>query len=199
MEASTPPIPEMLFEKLIQSHQDEIGFLEEKMKEEPENEIYRRLLIRSIFSNLEIISSGLIEYSKPYVIPKLLEKISKNRDQNSSSSLNDYKILFTICAADDKSYKIDDKGEVVVDKLKVSSKDRLLFSLKLLFESRNQTVNPKEIEGWNEFSDAIKIRDRVTHPKSLEDIKVSKENHQVVMKAFTWVLRCIWYGNEKNF
>ncbi len=149
---------------------------------------------------MEIISSGLIEYSKPLIIPKLVSRFDLNKHNNDSIKehkyLDDFKILFTLCAADDISYKIDDNGLIVLDKLKVSLKDRLLFSIRLLFESRNVTINPKTINGWSEFIKAVKIKDRVTHPKSLSDLAVTMEDYQTVKMSLAWVVNCILFRTD---
>ena len=185
------------FSQLLLSHKDEFTFLEERIEQEPNNIIYRRLMIRSIFSSLEIISSALIEYAKPIVIPKLLQKVQSHQDVSEIHQHfheSDYKVIFTFCAAEDKSYKIDTNGDVVIEKLRISFKDRLLFSVKLFFEATDKTVNPKTIPGWEALQQAIKIRDRLTHPKTLEDLKVSEDDYSKVKETNGWVLGCIYYG-----
>lgn len=188
------------YEELLLSHVEEFEFLESKIKEDPENVIYRRLIIKSIFSSLEIITNGLIEYVKPLIMPKLLSKIDLNKQYHHPNSIHnhsdDYKILFTICAVDDKSYKIDDSGKIIIERPKIPLKNRLLFTMQLLFETTNKTVNPKTIDGWSEVFKATKIRDRLTHPQVITDLYVSKEDYETVLEMKRWVLRCIYYGRE---
>jgi hypothetical protein len=53
-------------------------------------------------------------------------------------------------------------------------------------------------EGWNRMKAAVEIRNRITHPKSIEDLNVSMEDAQNARGAFFWtwafVLRAIQAG-----
>lgn len=190
------------FEKYYLSHKEEFETLERLVQENPDNMVYKRMMVMSVFSSLELIASGIIEYVKPYIIPLLLNRLSDN-DENASTSEKkdhdiDYSILFTFCAADDKSYRIDDSGLIKIEKLKVSLRDKLLFSIQLLFKIRNQEMNPKMMQGWVEFLKAIRIRDRIIHPKKLSDLEVTNEDYRNVMETNDWVQKCILYENTEE-
>lgn len=192
----------MPFEKYFLSHKEEFDILEKLIQDNPDNMTYRRLMVMSVFSSLEMISSGVIEYVKPYIIPLLLNRLSDNEEHSESHERHDhdidYSILFTFCAADDKMYRIDDSGLIKIDKLKVSLRDKLLFSIQLLFKIRNQQLNPKMMEGWVEFLKAIRIRDRITHPKKLSDLEISQEDYNNVMATNRWIHKCILYENSEE-
>jgi hypothetical protein len=189
-------------EKYFQSHKEEMELLENLISKDPENMTYKRLMVMSIFSSLEMISSGLIEYVKPYIIPLLLNRLSDKEEGVDIPEKHDhdidYSILFTFCAADDKIYRIDDSGLIKIEKLKVSLRDKLLFSIQLLFKIRNQAINPKMMEGWVEFLKAIRIRDRIMHPKRLNDLDITSEDYDNVIEANRWMHKCILYENHEE-
>lgn len=190
------------FEKFFLSHKEEFETLEQLIRENPDNMIYKRLMVMSVFSSLELIASGVIEYVKPYIIPLLLNRFAGSDDGNDSNEKHDhdidYSILFTFCAADDKNYRIDDSGLIKIEKLKVSLRDKLLFSIRLLFKIRNQELNPKMMQGWVEFLKAIRIRDRIIHPKKLSDMEITPEDYDNVMATNTWIHKCILYENSEE-
>jgi hypothetical protein len=41
---------------------------------------------------------------------------------------------------------------------------------------------------WQSFRRAIKIRDRITHPKSVANLNISDEDYNDVSVGFGWVL-----------
>jgi hypothetical protein len=190
------------FEKYFLSHKEEFETLDKLIKEHPENMTYKKLMVMSVFSSLEMIASGVIEYVKPYIIPLLLNRLSDNEENNDPSEKKDhdidYSILFTFCAADDKIYRIDDSGLIKIEKLKVSLRDKLLFSIQLLFKIRNQTLNPKMMEGWVGFLKAIRIRDRIMHPKKLSDLDVSHEDYLNVLETNKWIQKCILHEGAEE-
>jgi hypothetical protein len=189
----------MRFEKYFQSHKEEFEILGKLIEENPDNMTYRRLMVMSVFSSLEMTASGVIEYVKPYIIPLLLSRLADNEENSDSSEKHDhdidYSILFTFCAADDTNYRIDDSGLIKIEKLKTSLRDKLLFSIQLLFKIRNQELNPKMMEGWVEFLKAIRIRDRITHPQKLSDLEITKEDYDSVMETNRWFHKCILFEN----
>jgi hypothetical protein len=190
------------FEKFFLSHKEEFETLEQLIRDNPDNMIYKRMMVMSVFSSLELIASGVIEYVKPYIIPLLLNRFADSDDGSESNEKHDhdidYSILFTFCAADDKNYRIDDSGLIKIEKLKVSLRDKLLFSIRLLFKIRNQELNPKMMQGWVEFLKAIRIRDRIIHPKKLSDMEITTEDYDNVMATNRWIHKCILYENAEE-
>lgn len=56
--------------------------------------------------------------------------------------------------------------------------------------SQVQYELPKGEDGWNKFTTAIRIRDRLTHPKRPKDLAVSEDDVMIVLTAYSWVFKC---------
>ena len=57
-------------------------------------------------------------------------------------------------------------------------------------EDRHRSPSELDVSGseWQSFRRAIKIRDRITHPKSVSDLNISDEDYNDVSAGFGWVL-----------
>lgn len=102
------------------------------------------------------------------------------------------KNTYTLTAAEEallreKTYKIDKKGMAGEDKAKIGLSSNLLFTFyivaKIMGESSPIDVSKNE---WKIFKDAIEIRDRLMHPKSVAALEVSDEEIQKVNQAYCW-------------
>ena len=40
--------------------------------------------------------------------------------------------------------------------------------------------------GWDSFQKTIKIRNRLTHPKALEDLNITEEDGSIILAGFNW-------------
>jgi hypothetical protein len=187
------------FEKYFLSHKAEMETIEELINTNPENMTYKKLMVMSIFSSLEMISSGVIKYVKPYIIPLLLNRLSDSEETEELPENHhiDYSILFTFCAADEKTYRIDDSGLIKIEKLKLPLRDKLMFSVQLLFKIRNQELSSKLMDRWVDFLKAIRIRDRITHPKKLTDMHISEHDYNHVLKTHRWIRKYILFDNPE--
>ena len=90
---------------------------------------------------------------------------------------------------EDVSYELSDKGE---------AKEQIKFipltkNIRFAFSAATRAFQVKfelvvDDEGWSTFKDALGIRNRITHPKSIEDLKLSDEEVQTVTDAGSWFL-----------
>jgi uncharacterized protein YigA (DUF484 family) len=88
------------------------------------------------------------------------------------------------------SYDLDDKG---------ATKSQVKFiplakNIKFAFSSAARAFGVAyelkvDDAGWNGFKDALVIRNRITHPKSIDDLKLSEKEVQTVVDAAEWFLR----------
>ena len=91
------------------------------------------------------------------------------------------------------SYDLTDKGE---------TKEQVKFipltkNLRFAFTSAARVFQVQftlvvNDAGWSTFKEALVIRNRITHPKSTNDLKLSDEEIQTVADAGTWFL-----GNQR--
>ncbi|HXD34659.1 MAG TPA: hypothetical protein VN643_26295 [Pyrinomonadaceae bacterium] len=86
------------------------------------------------------------------------------------------------------SYQLTDAGEVKWKKAKLRLDSNLIFCFRMLAKAaRVEFELKRDGEGWKDFKTAIGIRDRLTHPRRLEDINVSMSEVETVLKAFNWI------------
>ncbi|TVP16241.1 hypothetical protein AYI87_02130 [Shewanella sp. KCT] len=68
-------------------------------------------------------------------------------------------------------------------------KETLKFSCKSIAKARG--VNPKSLgfQGveWDNFLAANKIRDQITHPKTLDDLQIGNDKLEIVIRAKVWL------------
>jgi hypothetical protein len=84
----------------------------------------------------------------------------------------------------DTEYEINDRGEVIEAIAKISLARNIRFALMLNRKAHN-IAEPFDasVEWWYCLKEAIKIRDRLTHPKWPTDLNVSGEEIVKVIKA----------------
>ena len=91
--------------------------------------------------------------------------------------------------AQEHEYRLTDSGDVETRRTKISLEANLRFGFKLLAKA-GSVSSELDVSGseWQSFRRAIKIRDRITHPKSISDLNISDEDYNDVSKGFGWVL-----------
>ena len=86
------------------------------------------------------------------------------------------------------SYKLDNKGEVVVSDSFERFRNMLLFSLRTLAKAHGALQYKPDTSDhrWNSVQEFVKLRNRITHPKSADDLQCSKEDIDRLLEAFDW-------------
>jgi len=75
----------------------------------------------------------------------------------------------------------------------------LPFALRSLAAFRgNAEFDPKVCEHWNEVEKVKNLRDRVAHPKGIEEIELSDDELSDCEKAILWLLDAIQKANGPN-
>jgi hypothetical protein len=91
----------------------------------------------------------------------------------------------------EESYDLNDKGEPITK----AQYHQLPKNLKFAFKTMARVFDAKydlkvNDNGWTTFLEAIKIRNRVTHPKQIQDIIISDKEMHVLGEA------TLWFGNS---
>lgn len=87
----------------------------------------------------------------------------------------------------EETYEIDGDGEIRTQKAKLPLKSNVKFTFKCWARvTRTKPTLKLGDNGWHKFQLAIKIRDRLMHPKSVSDFNVSDEELEHVTAAFFW-------------
>lgn len=144
----------------------------ERMLDKDDSQYARRVYIRALLSTIE----GTI-----YVLKQIILKVN-----SSSSNL----LLYSeIAMLQEVSYELSNKGEVKETTKLLRIEDNIRFTTKILnkvfhFELALQVGE----KSWEHFLQAIKIRNRITHPKGSDHFKISDDEIQVVRHVSNWFL-----------
>jgi hypothetical protein len=144
----------------------------EKELKKDDSQFHRRAFVRSLFAMIEgtIHVIKFVSLHAASIRPKMF-------------SLGEFTLL------KEQSYSINGKGEAYAQKKFVRTEDNLKFVVRCL----NRFV-PRQVdlavggEDWNNFCEAIKIRNRITHPRAAADLHVSDEETELMKNVQGWFL-----------
>lgn len=90
----------------------------------------------------------------------------------------------------EKEYDLNEKGEITETKAKLRTAANFLFSIRMITTgcSNSEIKIDKGGREWQDFKTALKIRDRITHPKNLNEIMIGEEEVNVVWRTVNWFL-----------
>lgn len=127
--------------------------------------LWRRIFIRSLFAYIE----GTCFRLKQDV--KLFKKCSPQEDSVIS----------------EKSYALDEKGSIKERDLYLRPKENIRFAFRIYAGCFGSGFKLKtDGNGWKAYERALKIRNRITHPKKIEDLKISDGEWACIVNARTW-------------
>jgi hypothetical protein len=137
------------------------------------SDIDRRLIVKSIFSFIE----GVIFELKRVAVIMATEKTGLLLPEE-------------IAMAKDEDYELDESGKIKMVKAKLRFKSNFRFAFNLFVKSAalDQKTMP-DLAGneWGNLVDSLKIRDRITHPKSISDLEITDKEIQKVLRSYDWV------------
>jgi hypothetical protein len=134
--------------------------------DEDDIEIHRRELIRSCFSAIE----GLFFLMK--------KSFLEHPDAEQLFSIHERAALL------DESYQVKDNGKVASQTryFPLPNMYKLLIGLaeRVHRDYQNNTINS---HSWDSFLKAVNVRHRLTHPKDLTDLQVSRKDANICLAA----------------
>lgn len=153
--------------------------------DEQELLFWRRVYVRAVYALIE----GVTYRMKQYAI---------DIDNDDKKLLSQIEILLL----QEDSYDLSDKGELIKSKVKIPINKSIKIAF--IFLSKVNEIEYKlniSASGWQSFTEGLKIRDRITHPKNAEDLMISKEEEELVAKAALWFVNsfneCFFKIREK--
>jgi len=158
--------------EMIEMMEEERKKCAEFVVKEPENEVIRRIVIRSIFSIFE----GMCFRFK---VTALL--VGKKRGIEFSAE--DRAMI------EEETYYLDDKGEAKTKQYYPTFKSNIQFAFNILARVYGSGFK-LDLGGqeWEIFREAIEIRHKITHPKDPLHLKVPKEEFDKVIRSYDWFL-----------
>jgi hypothetical protein len=136
----------------------------------PEEEANRRFYVRAIFALIE----ALVEQHKQLLL---------DLDESGKVSLNR-----------DVRQALSERVSTFAENGTVSQREqylRLQTKIRAICQTAGEAFGQRlhvsfGDQGWTLFREAVKMRDRITHPKSSQDCHVDEDNLKVVDQAHDW-------------
>ncbi|WNO54603.1 hypothetical protein [Stakelama saccharophila] len=142
----------------------------EELLKQSDNQAHRRNLIRSNFAVLE------------GVVWEMKESVREAADHlGELTSLADL-------AFRDRIYAVNDKGDLVERFQPMGLLTAIRYTGKQAQKIAPELVIDFSGEGWSCLRSAIKVRNRIIHPKTGEDLLVTSKNLGDLSLALKWVL-----------
>lgn len=148
-----------------------------KKATETGNQYWYRMFIRSFFAHVEGISNKLKAHA-------LLWNQKENLDKLTIGELAIIK---------EENYSLKSNGKLMIHPSFNSTDKNLRFAINVFTKVHdvNFEWNLGEDQRWNDFTDLIKIRNRITHPKKAEELELSQEESDKLFRAHQWFLETI--------
>lgn len=135
------------------------------------NQTHRRAYVRSVFAFIE----GVLHRTKVGTIHIgiLLGSISS----------------YELVVLEGARLEVDDKGSVTSKPLYPAFLNNVQFTFRTFSKSIGSSFNLSiNGQGWKNLRKAVKVRDRLMHPKEATDLQVSDAEIEATKKAFEWFL-----------
>lgn len=132
------------------------------------SEVERRVLVKAIFSFFEAICFRL------------------KQEAVEDGTLTEGERLLAL----ERSYDLTSHGEVRATRPRLSFLANVRFAFSI--SAKAAKANGLEFEldvgerGWQRLRDSVKVRDRLMHPKRVEDLLVTDAEIRACMEAFLW-------------
>lgn len=170
-ERTTQEVIEILGSDCDRCHAELISTIDEGEKIgggiEADYEYSARQLIRAIFAYIEAVTFSVKAWSAGYCMDNNIEITPQER-----------------YFATDTEYDLNDRGEVIetVARIPLARNIRFAISMHRRAHGVSEPFNAS-IEWWSCMRKAIRVRDRLTHPKLPGDLDVSGEDIVDALKA----------------
>ncbi|MBD2701857.1 hypothetical protein IC229_14500 [Spirosoma sp. BT702] len=132
---------------------------------------HRRTYIRTIFASIE----GSIWLMKQVCL------VAEKSPDSPEMPVSEYLLL------SETDYSLKSNGDVRQQAKFLPLTDNLQFVAKVLNYRHSAGINlGVGTKGWENFQEAIKIRNRITHPKSSDDYAITDTEMQLCIKVSHW-------------
>src|SRR5690242_5187582 len=144
------------FKHLIENLTDDVTGCAELLNSNASSQVVRRAFVRAVLAAIE----GHIYWMKQEAL-----NAHNRRVQFSSEE---------IALLREEAYNLSNNGTVSVKKAKLRLIDNLKFAFKMMAKAGLSAHSLNlSTKGWNQFLHAVKIRDRLMHPKQSSDFNVA--------------------------
>jgi hypothetical protein len=141
------------------------------------HQFWRRTYVRTVFSALEAINDTI-------------------RDKARHAACRDSKRfnLTRLFYLNKTHHVIADDGRFQIKDRRVSFVRYTAFVLRALAEESGESADFFAQHGWAQFKHAVKIRNRLTHPKAVEDLRLTDRDLNIVHAGVVWYFFAVTSG-----
>lgn len=166
------------FDVITDKLTEELALLDE-LRHQRDSEAVRRLYVRAVFAFVEAFACIMREKAI----------LALSAQANNGGPIHVTKIAFL----DDGSYALTDTGHIQrKDRSPYPFGPHFAFTLRTLAEAAQVSDDYIQGPGWDAFKRAIKIRNRITHPKNAHDVAISDGDYSTVHQGLKWAFNsCI--------
>lgn len=137
--------------------------------QDDDNQMYRRAYIRSVFAFIE----GLLHRMK----------LTAAHFGGSMGTLSVEELIMI----NGVSFDVDDKGEVLTKSVFPKFLNNVKFGFKVFSKSFGSSFELNlGGNGWQSLRDAVKVRDRLMHPKEASNLQLTDTEVMAAKNAFDW-------------
>jgi hypothetical protein len=165
------------FHKLIEVIDGDIVVAEERLRSE-DNQPNRRQVVRILLTFVEVMFNRFRTMTAEIVGTRALIQGSVN--------------LHELYPLMDESAEIQSNGHVRLVPKRVPLIRHLAFTIRA--HAKHKNIDPTKFfsdNGWSQLQKAIRIRHRLIHPKSVEELEVSDGDIDIVRAGLIWFRDCL--------
>lgn len=158
--------------EIITTTSHDLTVLFNKLHEDPENQSWRRIYVRTAYAWIEATVYSM----------KLTALLFNNpKNEKLKLTIGENAIIF------EKSFYLTDTGLVKSRQNFQETAKSLRFAFRVNAKVFNVDFHLDiNCKGWQSYLDGLKIRNRITHPKSKKDLYVTDKDQIIVSDAVTW-------------
>lgn len=133
------------------------------------NKIDRRLLARSVFAFIDAMAYQLKQDGLNYPVGNRLSSAER-----------------TLCA--EESYELSQNGEIEPRPARLRFLPNLRFAFRVVAKAAEIDFSlDVSGSGWDAVRDGVRVRDRLMHPKRVDDLIVTDDEIRTCLWAFIWI------------
>lgn len=168
---------EQVEDPLIAPLFDDLVELEETIQRQ-DSQFARRALIRAAFAFIEGYMYSLRE--------PVFRAIAARNFQTNRFEITKLSLLL------DATGRVDDKGRIKSEPNRMPFLNHCAFIFRCAAEHNGQDPSERFSDHqWDQLRKAIKIRDRITHPKQPKDLEITDADIEATREGCTWVFNTI--------
>ena len=166
--------------KLLEQVNADIAECNRHMSKE-DSPFWRRAAFRTVFASME----ALVAHAKRSVL--VFSKLD-----GTALSPAEYLALRGV------EYAVEENGAVVERKAKIRFLADLHLALSYFAKATESDLSLKKDDGWVSLTRSVKVRDRITHPKTAEDYDITDPEVKELLAAWAWFGTALVHSTVKK-